>query len=76
LGHLPYREKVVLTPLDAEYHGVEFEGDICSVSMVPSGESMEAGLRDVCHSIRIGKILIQRLPTEDPKVRTPETQES
>lgn len=33
---------------------------ICGVSIVRAGESMEAGLRAVCKQIKIGKILIQR----------------
>ncbi|KAF8995891.1 PRTase-like protein [Hymenopellis radicata] len=36
----------------ATYDGVGFEGKICG--------AMEAGLREVCRSVRIGKILIQR----------------
>merc|ERR1719230_999942 len=49
--------------------GVEFKGvgwglpymnNICGVSIVRAGESMEAGLRAVCRSCKIGKILIQR----------------
>ncbi|KAF9940519.1 Uracil phosphoribosyltransferase, synthesizes UMP from uracil [Mortierella alpina] len=44
-----------------EYEGgVEFQGRICGVSIMRAGESMEQGLRDVCRSVRIGKILIQR----------------
>ncbi|KAG9096986.1 Uracil phosphoribosyltransferase, synthesizes UMP from uracil [Ceratobasidium sp. 370] len=46
------------------YHGVGFEGRICGVSILRAGEAMEAGLREVCRSVRIGKILIQRLPED------------
>ncbi|KAG8718846.1 Uracil phosphoribosyltransferase, synthesizes UMP from uracil [Ceratobasidium sp. 395] len=42
------------------YDGVGFEGRICGVSILRAGEAMEAGLREVCRSVRIGKILIQR----------------
>jgi uracil phosphoribosyltransferase len=67
LGHLPYREKVITTPVGETYNGLEVDGKICGVAMVPSGESMEIGLRTVCKSIRIGKILIQRTAGDEPK---------
>ncbi|ORZ26307.1 uracil phosphoribosyltransferase-domain-containing protein [Lobosporangium transversale] len=60
LNHLPVVEKFILTPTGQEYQGVEFQGRICGVSIMRAGESMEQGLRDVCRSVRIGKILIQR----------------
>ena len=37
-----------------------YQLQICGVSIVRAGESMEAGLRAVCKHIKIGKILIQR----------------
>ncbi|BGP15313.1 Uracil phosphoribosyltransferase, synthesizes UMP from uracil [Rhodosporidiobolus nylandii] len=54
LNHLPVVEKCL------EYKGVGFEGKICGVSIMRAGESMEAGLRECCRAVRIGKILIQR----------------
>lgn len=60
LNHLPVVKKVVETPTGATYEGVGFEGKICGVSILRAGEAMEAGLREVCRSVRIGKILIQR----------------
>ena len=45
----------------AVYEGVGFQGKICGVSILRAGEAMEAGLREVCRSVRIGKILIQRV---------------
>ncbi|PPR02999.1 hypothetical protein CVT24_012328 [Panaeolus cyanescens] len=60
LNHLPVVDKTVETPTGATYHGVGFEGKICGVSILRAGEAMEAGLREVCRSVRIGKILIQR----------------
>ncbi|KAF7313634.1 Uracil phosphoribosyltransferase [Mycena chlorophos] len=60
LNHLPVVKKVVETPTGATYEGVGFEGRICGVSILRAGEAMEAGLREVCRSVRIGKILIQR----------------
>ncbi|EJD00773.1 PRTase-like protein [Fomitiporia mediterranea MF3/22] len=60
LNHLPVISKTVETPTGATYDGVGFEGKICGVSILRAGEAMEAGLREVCRSVRIGKILIQR----------------
>ncbi|KAF8306239.1 PRTase-like protein [Clavulina sp. PMI_390] len=60
LNHLPVIPKTVETPTGASYEGVGFEGRICGVSILRAGEAMEAGLREVCRSVRIGKILIQR----------------
>ncbi|KAF9651144.1 PRTase-like protein [Thelephora ganbajun] len=60
LNHLPVVKKVIETPTGATYEGVGFEGKICGVSILRAGEAMEAGLREVCRSVRIGKILIQR----------------
>lgn len=60
LNHLPVLARTVETPTGATYNGVGFEGKICGVSILRAGEAMEAGLREVCRSVRIGKILIQR----------------
>jgi len=60
LNHLPTFKKTVQTPTGATYEGVGFQGKICGVSILRAGEAMEAGLREVCRSVRIGKILIQR----------------
>jgi len=60
LNHLPVVSRSVETPTGAIYDGVGFEGKICGVSILRAGEAMEAGLREVCRSVRIGKILIQR----------------
>lgn len=49
--------------------GVAFQGRICGVSILRAGEAMEAGLRECCRSVRIGKILIQRdEETAQPKL--------
>jgi uracil phosphoribosyltransferase len=55
LNHLPIVPKTVMTPTGVEYAGVGFEGRICGVSILRAGEAMEAGLREVCRSVRIGK---------------------
>ncbi|KAJ3738965.1 uracil phosphoribosyltransferase-domain-containing protein [Lentinula detonsa] len=69
LNHLPVVKKTVTTPTGSTYVGVGFEGKICGVSILRAGEAMEAGLREVCRSVRIGKILIQRdEETTQPKL--------
>ncbi|CAL9730187.1 uracil phosphoribosyltransferase [Monosporozyma unispora] len=60
LDHLPVVKKTVATHTGENYEGVGFQGNVCGVSIVRAGESMEQGLRDCCRSVRIGKILIQR----------------
>jgi uracil phosphoribosyltransferase len=44
-----------MTPTGVEFNGVGFEGRICGVSILRAGEAMEAGLREVCRSVRIGE---------------------
>jgi len=69
LSKLPFLEKTVETPTGRPYHGVQFASKLCGVSIVRAGESMETGLRAVCKSVRIGKILIQRdEETAQPKL--------
>jgi uracil phosphoribosyltransferase len=60
LNLLPFERHEVRTPVGRTYEGLRFASNICGVSVARAGESMEAGLRSVCRSIRIGKILIQR----------------
>lgn len=60
LDLLPFEACAAETPVGAQYDGLRFDPQICGVSIARAGESMEAGLRAVCRSIRIGKILIQR----------------
>jgi uracil phosphoribosyltransferase len=57
---LPFSPCEVETPVRRTYDGLRFASQICGVSIARAGESMEAELRTVCRSIRIGKILIQR----------------
>jgi len=60
LGHLPFREKIVTTPTGQPYCGVDFARGLCGVSVIRSGEAMEAALRECCQGIKIGKILVHR----------------
>lgn len=67
LDMLPFEACAAETPVGARYDGLRFDPHICGVSVARAGESMEAGLRAVCRSVRIGKILIQR----DKKTKLP-----
>jgi len=60
LEFLPVSPKIVETPLETPYRGVGFEGKICAVSILRAGLSMEKAVRQVCASIRLGHVLIQR----------------
>lgn len=69
LNQLPYTACEVTTPTGHRYEGLKYIHGNCGVSIMRSGEAMEQGLRDVCRSIRIGKILIQtQEETQEPKV--------
>eukprot|EP00811_Abedinium_folium_P002064 NODE_11893_length_1259_cov_6.272085.p1 GENE.NODE_11893_length_1259_cov_6.272085~~NODE_11893_length_1259_cov_6.272085.p1 ORF type:complete len:262 (+),score=80.72 NODE_11893_length_1259_cov_6.272085:96-881(+) len=64
LEEMPHHPRSVRTPTNVNYEGLgwtlPYHQKICGVSIVRAGESMEAGLRQVCRGIMIGKILIQR----------------
>lgn len=60
LDLLPFEEHKVTTPVGATYQGLRFCSNICGVSVIRAGESMEQPLRELCGAIPIGKILIQR----------------
>jgi len=60
LGHLPFAECEVTTPLGEPYKGLNFSKKICGVSIIRSGEAMENALRSCCLGVKIGKILIDR----------------
>jgi uracil phosphoribosyltransferase len=57
---LPFEKYQVETPVGKKYDGLRFASQLCGVSIIRAGESMETELRAICRSIRIGKILIQR----------------
>ncbi|KAI3988750.1 hypothetical protein MKX01_001522 [Papaver californicum] len=57
LGHLPFTEKQITTPLGSVYSGVSFCRKLCGVSIIRR-ESMENALRACCKGIKIGKIHI------------------
>ncbi|MFE0602691.1 uracil phosphoribosyltransferase [Streptomyces sp. NPDC058892] len=67
LEFVPYEKDDVTTPVGATYEGLRPSRQVCGVSVVRAGESMEGQLRAVCPSLRIGKILMQR----DPETKLP-----
>ena len=60
LDLLPFKPHDVTTPVGRTYPGLRFAANLCGVSVVRAGESMEAGLRALVPGVRVGKILIQR----------------
>ncbi|XP_076181006.1 uridine-cytidine kinase-like 1 isoform X1 [Ptiloglossa arizonensis] len=70
LSLLPFKDVTVETPQGVWYQGKRGATDnICGVSILRAGETMEQAVRDVCKDIRIGKILIQtNQQTEEPEL--------
>jgi len=67
LSLLPFHARTVKTPTNWNYEGMKGTDEICGVSIMRAGESMEIALREVCKDICIGKILIQSDPsTSEP----------
>ncbi|MGW2517703.1 uracil phosphoribosyltransferase [Streptomyces sp. NPDC001617] len=57
---LPFEPYEVQTPVGRTYHGLRLAPEICGVSIVRAGDSMETELRAMMPEVRLGKILIQR----------------
>lgn len=66
LGQLPTVAKAVLTPTGTGYDGMRVNASVCGVSIVRSGESMEAALRSCWKGVDIGKILVTRRHKASP----------
>lgn len=60
LDLLPYESHEVPTPVGQSYKGLCFRGELCGVSVVRAGDSMEQVFRRLEPSAPVGKILIQR----------------
>eukprot|EP00892_Ulva_mutabilis_P000898 jgi/Ulvmu1/10809/UM069_0045.1 len=60
LGLLPTEPQAVRTPTGTGYEGMRVNANVCGVSIVRSGESMEAALRRCWKGVDIGKILVSR----------------
>ncbi|KAF8211825.1 PRTase-like protein [Mycena galopus ATCC 62051] len=55
-----YSDRIIRLLVEEGLNHLPVVKKICGVSILRAGEAMEAGLREVCRSVRIGKILIQR----------------
>jgi len=67
LGLLPFKPKLVKTPIGETYFGVEFASNLVGLSVIRGGETMENALKSVGGSgIQIAKVLIER-PTNSKK---------
>jgi Phosphoribulokinase / Uridine kinase family/Uracil phosphoribosyltransferase len=73
LGLLPAQEATVVTPTKSRYHGLKVRARVCGVSIVRSGEAMEAALRSCWKGIDIGKILVYRRHWPSPRATPPDT---
>ncbi|VEN64355.1 unnamed protein product [Callosobruchus maculatus] len=70
LSLMTFVDKTVETPQGVLYNGKRMAtNNICGVSILRAGETMEQAVCDVCKDIRIGKILIQtNLQTGEPEL--------
>ncbi|KAF8523255.1 armadillo beta-catenin plakoglobin [Gautieria morchelliformis] len=60
---LPFRSKVVQSPMEVRVEGKELNiSDVCGVSILRSGGSLERGLRRVIRDVALGSLLIQTDP--------------
>eukprot|EP01133_Synstelium_polycarpum_P012999 gene12999-15290_t len=65
---LPYREKIITTPVGEEYVGSTVDCNFCAVSVLRAGSCMEQPLRSICKGVRTGKILIQSDENKQPQL--------
>ncbi|GBC01847.1 hypothetical protein RclHR1_04350023 [Rhizophagus clarus] len=69
LSELTYEEHEIVTPLNLPYVGKKCTEQVCGVSILRAGGTMENGLRKVVKDALIGKILIQSRPkTGEPSL--------
>ncbi|VDC04789.1 unnamed protein product [Peniophora sp. CBMAI 1063] len=60
---LPYRDKVVETPVGVKAVGKEIDAEaVCGVTILRSGGPLEIGLRRVINDVAIGSLLVQSDP--------------
>ena len=60
VAQLVYVPSAVTTPTGHTFNGCTLTQQLCAVSILRAGESMESALRSVVRGVSIGKILIQR----------------
>ncbi|CAG8592840.1 3277_t:CDS:10 [Paraglomus brasilianum] len=69
LAELPFRHRKVTTPLNIVCDGKALDAQICGVSILRAGGTMETGLRRAIKDALIGKMLIQSDPqTGEPQL--------
>ncbi|KAJ1564761.1 hypothetical protein HK405_014032 [Cladochytrium tenue] len=59
LAELEYADVDIVTPTDSIYRGKRLASEICTVSILRSGSTMEDGVRQVVQDAPVGKLLIQ-----------------
>ncbi|KAI0033078.1 armadillo/beta-catenin/plakoglobin [Vararia minispora EC-137] len=65
---LPYRDKLVETPVGVKSMGKTIDAeDLCGVTILRSGGPLEQGLRRVINDVAVGSLLVQ----SDPKTGEP-----
>lgn len=67
---LEFKDKSVETPTEAKFMGCELAREVCGVSIMRAGESMETALRNTIRNVTIGKLLIQRDEKQKDKPAT------
>ncbi|EGG19083.1 uridine kinase [Cavenderia fasciculata] len=63
---LPFKEKVITTPVNQVYKGEQMDCKVAAVSILRAGSCMEHPLRSICKGIKTGKILIQSDENKQP----------
>ncbi|KYQ93010.1 uridine kinase [Tieghemostelium lacteum] len=63
---LPFRDQVVTTPVDHDYHGKALDCSVFALSVLRGGSCMERPLRAISKGIQIGKVLIQSDENKKP----------
>merc|ERR1711865_386833 len=60
LDKLPYKPQGITTPPGMAHEGLAIDGTVSTVSILRSGEAMEASARALLRSVPLGKVLVQR----------------
>ncbi|OZJ04059.1 hypothetical protein BZG36_04659 [Bifiguratus adelaidae] len=69
MSELPFEDVTVVTPTGVEYAGKKMSQQICGVSILRAGSTMETGLMRVIPDVKLGKLLIQTDPaTGEPQL--------
>ncbi|CAG8482903.1 1545_t:CDS:10 [Ambispora gerdemannii] len=69
LEEFPFKDVEITTPVNVNYLGKQLDAQLCGVSILRAGATMENGLRRVHKDVLIGKILIQSNPhTGEPQL--------